>query len=62
MRSMPREGDTVVVIGCGPIGLKFIRILSARGVRVIALGKRKSQIARRRASGRRGGVRCLRNR
>src|SRR5207237_6323357 len=29
---------------CGPIGLKFIRILSARGVRVIAIGKRASQI------------------
>ncbi len=40
-----REGDTVVVIGCGSIGLKFIRILSSRNVRVIALGKRKSQIA-----------------
>jgi L-iditol 2-dehydrogenase len=38
------EGDAVVVIGCGPIGLKFIRILSSRKVRVIALGKRKSQI------------------
>jgi L-iditol 2-dehydrogenase len=38
------EGDTVVVIGCGPIGLKFVRLLSARGVRVIALGKRKTQI------------------
>jgi len=38
------EGDTVVVIGCGPIGLKFIRVLSARGVRVIAIGKRKSQV------------------
>src|SRR5215472_898125 len=38
------EGDIVVVIGCGPIGLKFIRLLSARGVHVIALGKRKSQI------------------
>jgi L-iditol 2-dehydrogenase len=36
-------GDTAVVIGCGPIGLKFIRILSNRGVRVIAVGKRKSQ-------------------
>jgi len=34
-----------VVIGCGSIGLKFIRILSSRNVRVIALGKRKSQIA-----------------
>jgi L-iditol 2-dehydrogenase len=39
-----RPGDTVVVIGCGPIGLKFIRILSARGVRVIAVGKRSSQM------------------
>lgn len=39
-----QPGDTVVVIGCGPIGLKFIRILSRRGVRVIAIGKRASQI------------------
>jgi L-iditol 2-dehydrogenase len=37
-------GDTTVIIGCGPIGLKFIRILSGRGVRVVALGKRTSQI------------------
>jgi len=36
-------GDTCVIIGCGPIGLKFIRILAGRGVRVIALGKRRSQ-------------------
>ncbi len=46
-------GDTTVVIGCGPIGLKFIRILSGRGVRVIALGKRMSQI---RAAERLGAV------
>ncbi|HVA00929.1 MAG TPA: alcohol dehydrogenase catalytic domain-containing protein [Terriglobia bacterium] len=39
-----KPGDTAVVIGCGPIGLKFIRILSGQGVRVIALGKRKSQV------------------
>jgi len=39
-----QSGVTAVVIGCGPIGLKFIRVLSARGARVIALGKRKSQI------------------
>ena len=37
-------GETTVVIGCGPIGLKFIRILSERHVRVIAVGKRASQI------------------
>ena len=40
-----RTGDTAVVVGCGPIGLKFVRVLSARGVRVIALGKRKGQVA-----------------
>ena len=39
-----QAGDTTVVIGCGPIGLKFIRVLSKRDVRVIALGKRRSQI------------------
>ena len=39
-----RSGDTAVVIGCGPIGLKFIRIMSGRGVRVIAVGKRSSQM------------------
>jgi L-iditol 2-dehydrogenase len=39
-----RPGDTVAVIGCGPIGLKFIRILSRRKARVIAIGKRRSQI------------------
>jgi L-iditol 2-dehydrogenase len=46
-------GDTTVVIGCGPIGLKFIRILSGRGVRIVALGKRKSQM---RAAERLGAV------
>jgi len=35
--------ETAVIIGCGPIGLKFVRVLSLRGVRVIALGKRSSQ-------------------
>ncbi|MGH9796411.1 MAG: zinc-dependent alcohol dehydrogenase [Candidatus Acidiferrales bacterium] len=39
-----QSGETTAVIGCGPIGLKFIRVLSARGVGVIALGKRASQI------------------
>jgi L-iditol 2-dehydrogenase len=37
-------GETAVVIGSGPIGLKFIRILANQGVRVIALGKRGSQV------------------
>ncbi len=48
-----RPGDTAVVIGCGPIGLKFIRILSGRNVRVIAVAKRASQV---RAAERLGAV------
>jgi L-iditol 2-dehydrogenase len=47
------SGDTVAVIGCGPIGLKFIRVLSGRRVRVIAVGKRKSQM---RAAERHGAI------
>ncbi len=39
-----QPGDTTVLIGCGPIGLKFIRILTGREVKVIALGKRPSQV------------------
>jgi len=35
-----RTGDTAVVIGCGPIGLMYVRMLSRRGVRVIALARR----------------------
>jgi L-iditol 2-dehydrogenase len=44
-------GDTAVVIGCGPIGLMFIRMLTVRGVRVIAIGKRKSQMKAAEAMG-----------
>ncbi len=39
-----QPGETAAVIGCGPIGLQFTRVLSSRGIRVIALGKRNSQI------------------
>jgi L-iditol 2-dehydrogenase len=46
-----QRGDTTVVIGCGPIGLKFIRILAGRGVNVIALGKRPNQIRAAESSG-----------
>jgi L-iditol 2-dehydrogenase len=44
-----RTGDTAAVIGCGPIGLKFVRMLSRRGVRVIALARRERplELARR---------------
>jgi L-iditol 2-dehydrogenase len=39
-----RAGDTAVVIGCGPIGLKYVRMLSRRGVRVIALARRNAPL------------------
>ena len=44
-----RTGDTAAVIGCGPIGLKFVRMLSRRGLRVIALARREAplEIAKR---------------
>src|SRR6202171_2728827 len=37
-------GDTSAVIGCGPIGLKFVRMLSRRGVRVMALARRAAPL------------------
>src|SRR5258705_4725344 len=44
-----RTGDTAAVIGCGPIGLKFVRMLTRRGIRVIALARRAAplDVARR---------------
>lgn len=40
-------GDTVVVIGCGPIGLMFIRLAHLRGARVIAqdVNEKRLQLA-----------------
>ncbi len=40
-----RTGDTSAVIGCGSIGLKYVRMLSRRGVRVIALARREGPLA-----------------
>ena len=39
------EGDTVVVIGLGPIGLMFVQLLKSIGATVIAVGKRASQLS-----------------
>ena len=36
--------DHIVVLGLGPIGLMFIRLAKLRGARVLALGRRKSQL------------------
>jgi L-iditol 2-dehydrogenase len=41
-----RSGDNVAVIGLGPIGLMFVRLAKAYGARVIAIGRRKTQLNR----------------
>jgi L-iditol 2-dehydrogenase len=46
-----RAGDTVAVIGIGPIGLMFVRLAKLYGARVIAIGRRKTQIERAAAMG-----------
>jgi L-iditol 2-dehydrogenase len=39
-------GETLTVIGLGPIGLMFVRLAKAYGARVIAIGRRKTQLSR----------------
>ena len=41
-----RAGDTVTVIGLGPIGLMFVRLATLAGARVIAVGRRQTQLDR----------------
>lgn len=41
-----RGVESIAVIGLGPIGLMFVRLAKVFGVRVIALGRRKSQLDR----------------
>src|SRR6201996_7744201 len=40
-----RAGDTMIVIGAGPIGLMFMHVAELAGVKVIAVVKREDQIA-----------------
>jgi L-iditol 2-dehydrogenase len=46
-----RAGDTMVVIGAGPIGLMFMHVAELAGVDVIAVVKREDQIATARLFG-----------
>ena len=46
-----KAGDDVVVIGLGPIGLMFVRLAKVRGARVLAVGRRKTQVDRAAAMG-----------
>jgi L-iditol 2-dehydrogenase len=41
-----QPGDSVAVIGLGPIGQMFVRMAKLAGARVIALGRRQSQLDR----------------
>jgi L-iditol 2-dehydrogenase len=47
----PREGDTVGIIGLGPIGLMLVKLAKLRGCRVVAVGRRAAQVQRAAASG-----------
>jgi L-iditol 2-dehydrogenase len=49
--SNAKPGDTVVVMGAGPIGLMFMRVAQIAGCRVIAVVKRDDQIASARRFG-----------
>ena len=45
MEEVPvRAGDTVIVLGAGPIGLMFVRLCSLAGARVLAVGRRSSRL------------------
>jgi L-iditol 2-dehydrogenase len=44
-------GDSLAIIGLGPIGLMFVRLAKLYGARVIAIGRRKTQLDRAAAAG-----------
>ncbi len=46
-----RAGDTVVVVGAGPIGLMFLSVARSVGCRIIAVVKRADQVANARRFG-----------
>src|SRR5271165_5665563 len=46
-----RPGDTLAVIGLGPIGLMFVRLAKVFGAHVIAIGRRQTQLDRAAAMG-----------
>jgi L-iditol 2-dehydrogenase len=47
-----REGDTIAVIGLGPIGMMFVRVAKmVYNARVIAIGRRQTQLDRARKMG-----------
>jgi L-iditol 2-dehydrogenase len=49
--TFPCAGDTVAIVGLGPIGLMFAKLAKLRGCRVIAVGRRMTQLDRAAALG-----------
>jgi L-iditol 2-dehydrogenase len=49
--SAPRADDTVAIVGLGPIGLMFVKLAKLYGCRVIAVGRRQTQLDRAAALG-----------
>jgi L-iditol 2-dehydrogenase len=49
--SAPRPGDTIAIIGLGPIGLMFVKLAKLHGCRVVAVGRRQTQLDRAAALG-----------
>jgi len=47
----PRAGDDVAILGLGPIGLMFVKLAKLYGCRVIAVGRRPTQLERAAALG-----------
>jgi L-iditol 2-dehydrogenase len=47
----PREGDSIAIVGLGPIGLMFVKLAKLYGCRVIAVGRRRTQLDRAAALG-----------
>ena len=47
----PKPGDSVAIIGVGPIGLMFVKLAKLSGCRVLAVGQRRKQLARAAALG-----------
>jgi L-iditol 2-dehydrogenase len=47
----PRPGDAIAILGLGPIGLMFVKLAKLYGCRVIAVGRRKTQLDRAAALG-----------
>ena len=47
----PHHGNSVVIIGLGPIGLMFVKLAKLYGCRVMAVGRRQKQLDRAAALG-----------